>query len=280
MALCQQIINGSVLDSESGDPLPYATVAYKGYPYGTVSNSEGEFQLQLPDWLRESTLVVSFMGYESREYVAGSIEGYLEVRLSKRIITLEEVQIKPLSPEQYLRLAIRKIPGNYSTIPFETKAYYREKFTENGDFVSLNEGVFRSYFTPQGDTNENEHQLMLYRTADELEDFQFMDRWITKRKENAIEKAEKKEAKYEKKKKKYERNGKEFTDTLDLSDLEEWDFDLTEEIREGFGGPEQILDMDITRQTDDALDTTKFKKFRYTFGNPVVYQGIELLTIN
>ncbi len=276
----QSLIYGVVIDAESEKPLSFATVAYKGYTYGTIANSSGEFQLQVPDWLKDNAIVVSYMGYESREYIAGSISGKLVVKLSKKVIDLDEVEIKPLSPTDYLRLALRKIPKNYSPIPYETRAYYREKFTENGEFVSLNEGVFKSYFTPQGDTSENQHQLLLYRTADELTDFKFMDRWITKRQENAKEKGEKKKEKYEAKKERYQKKGKEFTDTLDLSDIDEWDFDLTEEIREGFGGPEQILDMDLTRQTDDALDSTRFKKFRYSFGKPVSYMGTDLLTIN
>ncbi len=260
--------------------MPYATIAYKGYPYGTTSNSDGEFELQLPEWLKDTPIIISYMGYESKEYRSGSISGKLTVHLKKKIITLEEVQVKPLSPTDYIRLALRKIPKNYSNIPFNTKAYYKEKFTENGDFVSLHEAVFKSYFTAQQDTNPNQHQVMLYRTSDDLEEFKFMGRWIDKRMDNKKEQAEKKKTKYEKKKQRFERKGKEFTDTLDVSDYDDWDFDITEQIREGFGGPEEILQMDLTKGTEDALDSTKFKKFKYSFGNPATYMGMNLLTIN
>ena len=50
-------------------------------------------------------------------------------------------------------------------------------------------------------------------------------------------------------------------------------------IENTFGGPANILSMDLLKYPEPFLDSTQFKKFRYSFGNPEVYQEKQLLTI-
>ncbi len=81
--------------------------------------------------------------------------------------------------------------------------------------------------------------------------------------------APKKAKKEVKKRKKALKKGKDYEET-----------NITNEIREGFGGPETILGIDLTKNEEPCLDSTLFKKFRYSFANGVSYQDRQLLVIN
>jgi len=58
---------GRVVDSKSGQPLPYASIGLKGSAYGTISNEDGFFRINFGE--KGDTLVFSFLGYESMEIV-------------------------------------------------------------------------------------------------------------------------------------------------------------------------------------------------------------------
>lgn len=60
-----KVITGRVVDSETGDPLPGATVEAKGFSLKTTTNSEGAFSLTIPD--AAEILLVSFVGYKTTE---------------------------------------------------------------------------------------------------------------------------------------------------------------------------------------------------------------------
>ncbi|WP_192350108.1 TonB-dependent receptor [Algoriphagus sp. Y33] len=63
-----QLYSGTVMDGESDEPLPGATVQIKGSTTGTVTDANGGFELNAE---AGQTLVISFIGYESQEILLG-----------------------------------------------------------------------------------------------------------------------------------------------------------------------------------------------------------------
>ena len=126
--------------------------------------------------------------------------------------------------------------------------------THAARIIVQNEAVFQTYYPSYQDTIKNQHQLLLFRKADKQQ-LAFMH-----------EKAERKQ------KKKIKNAIKEGKDTTGLSN---GDF-----IKIGFGGPETILHLDFIKDKQPFLDSTKFKKFDYSFGGSSVYEGKELMIIN
>ena len=59
---------GKVVDSETNEPLPGATVVIKGTQNGTTTDFDGLFSISAAD---SSTLVISFIGYGTQEVLAG-----------------------------------------------------------------------------------------------------------------------------------------------------------------------------------------------------------------
>lgn len=88
-------IRGTVTDSVTGEPLPFASVILAGKGTGGVTDEDGRFEVDVPD--AAGTLQISFMGYETRSlrFVPRGKNMRMDVTLSPTGITIDEVTIKP-----------------------------------------------------------------------------------------------------------------------------------------------------------------------------------------
>jgi TonB-linked SusC/RagA family outer membrane protein len=84
----QKTISGKITD-ESGNGIPSASIVEKGTTKGTISDFDGNFKL---DVAKDATLIVSFVGYTSKEMVVGS-ETSLNVTLSESTLRLDDVVV-------------------------------------------------------------------------------------------------------------------------------------------------------------------------------------------
>lgn len=263
-AYCQDGMSGTVLDQETKEPLPYATIGFQNTSIGVVANANGDFFLKLPDDYHNLILEVAFLGYESILVQSTEIQTEMTFELKPSFMQLDELVIRPLSPEDYIKRAVRDISKNYASEPYQSEAYYREKVTENENFLALNEIVFQSYYPNYQDTVKNQHKILLYRTADNIAEVEFMKEWSDKRER-------KREKKEKKRKDKSSEEAKVESDTA--HSVEAGIFAAN------FGGPDAVFSSDLVKELEDFLDSTRFKKYRYEFLNGVNYKNRELLVI-
>jgi len=86
----QQVVTGKVTDSQTGEPMPGVNVVIKGTTIGTITDSNGDYSISVPD--RNVTLIFSFIGYSSQEIqLAGRTT--LNVSLVSETVGLEEVVV-------------------------------------------------------------------------------------------------------------------------------------------------------------------------------------------
>jgi iron complex outermembrane receptor protein len=85
----QQKISGKITDSEN-EPLIGASVLVKGTNVGTVTDANGVYTLDVPD--KATTLVVSFVGYDSKEITIGN-STTINVILSDTGLNLDNVVV-------------------------------------------------------------------------------------------------------------------------------------------------------------------------------------------
>src|SRR5690606_12893438 len=83
------IVKGFVSDGETGMPIPGANVIEKGTSNGTVTDFDGNYELELST---ESILVVSYLGYQTREVAIGN-RSTVNVSLVMYTSELEEVVV-------------------------------------------------------------------------------------------------------------------------------------------------------------------------------------------
>ena len=89
LAFSQQI-TGIVFDSETGSPLPGATVVVKGTDVGTNTDFDGNFVL--PNVGMNSIIVVSYLGYKSKDVEVVS-QNVVQVSLVSEANALDEIVV-------------------------------------------------------------------------------------------------------------------------------------------------------------------------------------------
>lgn len=124
-----QKVEGTITDGKAQMPLPYAGIGWSLHGDGTVSSSDGSFEL--PFYVGD-TLLVSFIGYKTQK-IAISIADTsqpLEVFLLPDTVLLDEVLISDLTALELVKKAIEKVPENYAQTPVMHTAFYRSYMKE------------------------------------------------------------------------------------------------------------------------------------------------------
>ena len=90
MALAQtRVVTGTVIDAETGEPLPGASVKLQGTSTGAVTDNNGNFVIKnVP--LSIKKVVVSFMGMET---VEASIRNKMTITMTSDSKALEELMV-------------------------------------------------------------------------------------------------------------------------------------------------------------------------------------------
>ncbi|MCK4749216.1 MAG: carboxypeptidase-like regulatory domain-containing protein, partial [Bacteroidales bacterium] len=149
----RSFIKGEILDTRTGKPLPYATLALFGTSLGSITNQNGEFSFKIPGDLPDPMVVVSYMGYKSMFIpVTYPIEDELVIRLEKETIPLQEVIIRFADPAILLTEALARIRVNYLDDHSTMTAFYRESVKRNEHFLMYSEAVLdvaKGPYSPQ-----------------------------------------------------------------------------------------------------------------------------------
>ena len=133
-------ITGTVKDNETGLPLPGANIVIEGTNSGTVSNLDGEYNLEVP--ATGTILQVSFVGYQSRsEPVNGRT--VINFLMAPDLVALEEIAVVGYGVQKR-----SNITGAISTVnveSLENKSQVRLdqalQGMSSGVFVSQNGGA-------------------------------------------------------------------------------------------------------------------------------------------
>jgi TonB-linked SusC/RagA family outer membrane protein len=83
-------VTGKVLDGESGDPLPGVNVVIDGTQQGTVTNTNGVYEITVPS--AQSALIFSFIGYLSERVEVGG-RTVIDIQLVPELQSLDEVVV-------------------------------------------------------------------------------------------------------------------------------------------------------------------------------------------
>jgi hypothetical protein len=141
-------ISGKITDKQTGEKIEFANVGIEGKNIGTISNDEGEFTLLVPSKLANKDLVVSYIGYKPFKINILNIKNnLLDIQLIPENIEIEEVVVSALTAKQLVMEAVKKIPENYSTIPYMATGFYREIAKENNKSFEIVEAVLEFFKT-------------------------------------------------------------------------------------------------------------------------------------
>jgi len=120
-----QSITARLLDADTGEPIPFATVV-TGADRGTITNEEGYLNLDLTS-IEGPSVHLSCMGYESREVAISALSTSGIIRLKPAPIQLNEVRLGGSIPEaeEIIREVRRNLDRNYP-VSASYELFYRQ----------------------------------------------------------------------------------------------------------------------------------------------------------
>lgn len=143
-SLCQEFytIKGMVSDNITDAILPFAQISVSNSTIGIASNTDGYFEINIPGEHLQDSLVVYYLGYESFKGKISEMLNYQNsIRLKPVVLSLSEIEIIGLTPQEVIRRAVANIPDNYGSGPLILTAFIRVQKMINNKLVEFAEAV-------------------------------------------------------------------------------------------------------------------------------------------
>jgi len=142
---------GRVIDSETNQPLIFATLTVTQSNIATVTNIDGEFVIKVPNEDKNKGLEFSYIGYSSKVVPFSEMRenGYRNiVSLDPARISLQEITVTPISPREIVEKAISAFNTNYTNVPNLMTGFYRETIRKGRNYVAIGEAVVEIFKAP------------------------------------------------------------------------------------------------------------------------------------
>lgn len=155
--------SGEVLDADSKKALVFATLTVDNTNVTTITNSEGQFSLKVPNEYKENSLTIAFLGYKTKQINIAELQ--LEknkIFMEEFVMALSEAQIDaPNNAEALVKETLDKKGSNYLNENAVMTAFYRETIKKRRTNVSLSEAVVNVYKASY--TSNKSDALELYK---------------------------------------------------------------------------------------------------------------------
>jgi hypothetical protein len=140
------LVKGRVLDSQTRQPIPYATVGLPNKSLGNVTNFDGVFVFKIPKEYYATNVVVSHIGYKPQEIQISLLQNdIIDIYLSTDYVSIQEVIIRNIEPRQLVKEALSKISENYADEPYYLNSFYREGVVKDNKYQNYSEAIFKVY---------------------------------------------------------------------------------------------------------------------------------------
>ncbi|MGW9685851.1 carboxypeptidase-like regulatory domain-containing protein [Flagellimonas sp. 2504JD1-5] len=158
---------GEVTDASSNKPLVFATLSVEGTNISTITNTEGSFQLKIPNSMSDGTVIVSFLGYKSKNIPIAQLKpNRNKISLVVSVTELTEVNINaPKDAAALVRETLARKGDNYFDDPTLMTAFYRETIKKRKRNVSLSEAVVNIYKSPYSSLRRDAVELYKARKS-------------------------------------------------------------------------------------------------------------------
>lgn len=134
----ERFVQGSVIDEQSGTPLPGVALRIASTNKGTYTGAKGTFKLRLPSADR-TTVIVKCIGYESKELSISPEASPMRIMLKPAVLTTQEVVVTAPDVNGIIKKAIERKKRNRETIK-TLKALAYSKLTTEARGIGMQSG--------------------------------------------------------------------------------------------------------------------------------------------
>jgi len=93
-ALCQQKVQGRVVENHTGKSIPYVNIVAKNKNFGTMTDSLGHFVIEIKNLNDSSSLIISSLGYYQKVVSLSKLKKHKNIiQLDKKIYTIPEINV-------------------------------------------------------------------------------------------------------------------------------------------------------------------------------------------
>ncbi len=153
----QKIIQGTIRNAETGEPLPAANIIIQGVYQGTVSNSNGFYRLAIADSLLPATVEVRYIGFYSiARMINEDSPREQNFSLKPSVAQLEQLTVTAEAEDLTVmeRVIRRKQQWRKKLHSYKAQAYSRRVLSNDTSIVSIGESVTAIYWNEQEGTRE------------------------------------------------------------------------------------------------------------------------------
>ncbi|MBQ3657463.1 MAG: carboxypeptidase-like regulatory domain-containing protein [Bacteroidales bacterium] len=129
------VVEGIVLDSKTGEVMPFVNIALTGGKTGTISDINGEFKLIVPENMTGKDLSFSSVGYSPLTFKVSELSGgHKEIKMEPHDLKISEVVItdKSAAGRKVLKNVLENFSKNYVSCDFAYAGEYKSTVTKNG----------------------------------------------------------------------------------------------------------------------------------------------------
>lgn len=133
---------GRIIDREEKDVLPYSSISVVNSNIGTISNTDGDFELKIPESMNQDTILFSCLGYRQyRQPIAEIVDRNCIIYLQPISVQLKEIKVTVINPQEILTKILSKISLNYSREPEIMTSFYREVLKQDNRYIDVAEAL-------------------------------------------------------------------------------------------------------------------------------------------
>ncbi|WP_298951983.1 carboxypeptidase-like regulatory domain-containing protein [uncultured Nonlabens sp.] len=146
----QRIISGTITSSNNDIPIANVNISFQNVNLGTISNSNGGFEIITPNDPKYSVLVFSYIGYKNYYLRIDSLKKFtnLKLKLEPQIIQLDAILLeerKEYNADEVIDFAINNMKNNLITNPYIAEGFLRHTEKSSNQVKWLIEAAISVY---------------------------------------------------------------------------------------------------------------------------------------
>lgn len=158
-------LQAKVIDSDTKAPLVFTDIVIKNSNISTVTNTDGEFLLKIPNALLEGRITISHLGYKKRELKIFSIKNHEKIALTPAMTLLNEISVTTTMKDarELVEETLKKKSSIYNNNNTLMTAFYRETIKKRRRNASLSEAVIKIHKQPYNNVRRDHIELIKAR---------------------------------------------------------------------------------------------------------------------